>query len=152
MSQLSITLSRSAKDIGAFVIMFIIFFSAFIQFAHLVFGSQISNYSTFYNTIFTLLRILLGDFDFHALKKANHIFGPLFFVTYIILVHYILMNMFLAIINDSYADVMTQLTRNRLTAFNGKVVNCIFVSPINYNVHYTISTSICNFLFVIASR
>ena len=36
--------------------------------------------------------------------------GPLYFFTYIFFVFFVLMNMFLAIINDTYAEVKEDLT------------------------------------------
>ena len=65
------------------------------------------------------MRALLGDFDFPAMQKATpvgikitlitHLFqntynisGPWFFIFYIFSCFFILLNMFLAIINDTY--------------------------------------------------
>ena len=58
---------------------------------------------------FTLFRIILGDFDFYAIEDANRILGPIFFVTYVFFVFFILLNMFLAIINDTYQQVKDDL-------------------------------------------
>lgn len=111
MSQLSATLSRSAKDIGGFAVMFFVFFFAYAQFGYLVFGTQIQDYSTFYDAVFALFRTILGDFDFHALERANRVLGPLFFITYVFFVFFVLLNMFLAIINDTYVEVKAELAR-----------------------------------------
>lgn len=46
MSQLSSTLSRSAKDVGGFAIMFFIFFFAYAQLGYLLFGTQVSVHRT----------------------------------------------------------------------------------------------------------
>jgi len=54
---------------------------------------------------FTLFRLILGDFDFQALQQANRVLGPAYFILYVFFVFFILLNMFLAIINDTYADV-----------------------------------------------
>lgn len=54
---------------------------------------------------FTLFRIILGDFDFHALEQAHFIFGPLYFFLYVFFIFFVLLNMFLAIINDTYSEV-----------------------------------------------
>jgi len=105
MNQLSSTLSRCAKDVAGFTLMFFIVFLAFVQLAYLVFGTQIRDFSTIPNCIFTQLRIILGDFDFQAIEKAHGVIGPLYFFTYIFFVFFVLMNMFLAIINDTYAEV-----------------------------------------------
>lgn len=80
--------------------------------------------------MFTLLRTILGDFDYPEIEKANRILAPIYFLSYIFLVFFVLLvslkynilllytnilcnfvlqNMFLAIINDTYADVKTEI-------------------------------------------
>ncbi|KAK6749762.1 hypothetical protein RB195_002020 [Necator americanus] len=113
MNQLAATLSRSTKDIGGFAVMFAVFFFAYAQFGYLVFGTQIADYSTFYNAVFALLRTILGDFNFNALERTNRILGPVFFITYVFFVFFVLLNMFLAIINDSYVEVKAELARQQ---------------------------------------
>ncbi|NWW85274.1 PK2L2 protein, partial [Rhynochetos jubatus] len=103
--QLSSTLSRCAKDIIGFAIMFFIIFFAYAQFGYLVFGSQVEDFSTFQNCLFTQFRIVLGDFNFETVEAANRILGPIYFMTFVFFVLFILLNMVLAIINDTYAEV-----------------------------------------------
>ena len=62
---------------------------------------------------FTLFRIILGDFDFHALEAANRVLGPIFFITYVFFVFFVLLNMFLAIINDTYAEVKSHIATQK---------------------------------------
>jgi len=62
---------------------------------------------------FTLFRLILGDFDFQALQQANRVLGPAFFILYVFFVFFILLNMFLAIINDTYADVKADLSEQQ---------------------------------------
>ena len=62
---------------------------------------------------FTLFRIILGDFDFHALEQANRVLGPIFFITYVFFVFFVLLNMFLAIINDTYAEVKSNIANQK---------------------------------------
>ncbi|VDM41545.1 unnamed protein product [Toxocara canis] len=111
MTQLTATLERSAKDIGGFSVMFFIFFLAYAQFGFLAFGTQMAEYSSLQNAVFALLRTILGDFDFNALESADRVLGPIFFLTYVFFVFFILLNMFLAIINDSYCEVKSELSR-----------------------------------------
>ena len=54
---------------------------------------------------FTLFRIILGDFDFYALRNAHWLLGPIYFALYVFFVFFVLLNMFLAIINDTYSEV-----------------------------------------------
>ena len=60
---------------------------------------------------FTLFRIILGDFNFAEIEAANRILGPIFFITYVFFVFFVLINMFLAIINDTYAEVKEELAQ-----------------------------------------
>ncbi|KAE8630855.1 hypothetical protein XENTR_v10000990 [Xenopus tropicalis] len=113
MTQLSTTMSRCAKDILGFAIMFFIIFLAYAQFAYLVFGTQIDDFSTFQHCIFTQFRIILGDFDFTEVEEANRILGPIYFTTFVFFMFFILLNMFLAIINDTYSEVKTDMAQQK---------------------------------------
>ncbi|XP_075457673.1 polycystin-2-like protein 2 isoform X2 [Ascaphus truei] len=105
MSQLSSTLSRCAKDIMGFAIMFFIIFFSYAQLGFLIFGSQIDEFSSFANCVFTQFRIILGDFDFADIEKADRVLGPLYFISFVFFIFFVLLNMFLAIINDTYTEV-----------------------------------------------
>merc|ERR1719223_824206 len=67
------------------------------------------DYQEFFKTLFTLFRILLGDFNFKLMKQQYPVFGPLFFMSFIFIGVMILLNMFLAIINESYAQVKEEM-------------------------------------------
>ncbi|XP_028349241.1 polycystin-2-like protein 2 [Physeter macrocephalus] len=123
MSQLSSTLSRCIKDIVGFAIMFFIIFFAYAQLGFLVFGSQVDDFSTFQNSIFTQFRIVLGDFNFAGIQQASHILGPIYFITFIFFVFFVLLNMFLAIINDTYSEVKADYSIGRRPDFElGKMI------------------------------
>ncbi|XP_062852318.1 polycystin-2 [Trichomycterus rosablanca] len=113
MNQLSTTVSRCAKDLLGFAIMFFIVFLAYAQLAYLVFGTQLNDFSTFQACIFTQFRIILGDFDFSELEQANRVLGPIYFTTFVFFMFMILLNMFLAIINDTYAEVKADMAQQR---------------------------------------
>ena len=57
---------------------------------------------------------MLGDFDFPAFQAAEKHFGPLFFIFYIFIVFFILLNMFLAIINDTYSEVKGEMEMTKI--------------------------------------
>jgi len=113
MTQLSTTLSRCAKDVLGFSVMFMIVFLAYAQLGYLLFGSLVNDYKTFAISIFTLFRIILGDFDFNAILDAHRILGPIFFLTYVFFVFFVLLNMFLAIINDTYSEVKSDMSTQK---------------------------------------
>ena len=60
-----------------------------------------------------MFRTILGDFDFDSLQQANRVLGPAFFILYVFFVFFILLNMFLAIINDTYAEVKSDLAEQK---------------------------------------
>lgn len=109
MSQLSSTLNKCTYDILGFMVMFYIVFFAYAQLGYLLFGGNVSDYSSFTDTMFTLFRIILGDFDFVSLYDNTGTMGALYFLSYIFFVFFVLLNMFLAIINDSYSDVKADI-------------------------------------------
>ncbi|XP_051935332.1 polycystic kidney disease 2-like 1 protein [Hippocampus zosterae] len=113
MTQLSSTLGRCAKDIIGFAIMFFIVFFAYAQLGYLLFGTEVESFSTFVKCIFTQFRIILGDFDYDAIDRANRVLGPIYFVTYVFFVFFVLLNMFLAIINDTYSEVKEELSSQK---------------------------------------
>ena len=100
---------QCGKDVASFFVMFAIVFLAFAQLGNLLFGTMVTDFASFDESIFTLLRTILGDFDFHAIQKADRLLGPVFFVSYVLFVFFILMNIFLAIINDTYSLVKTEI-------------------------------------------
>ncbi|CAG04723.1 unnamed protein product, partial [Tetraodon nigroviridis] len=113
MTQLSSTLGRCAKDIVGFAVMFFIVFFAYAQLGYLLFGMEVESFSTFAKCIFTQFRIILGDFDYNAIDRANRVLGPIYFVTYVFFVFFVLLNMFLAIINDTYTEVKEELSSQK---------------------------------------
>lgn len=113
MTQLSSTLARCATDLAGFAVMFFIIFLAFAQLGYLIFGTQVKDFSSFENAIFTLFRIILGDFNFHELEQANRVLGPIYFILYVFFVFFVLLNMFLAIINDTYSEVKADISSQK---------------------------------------
>ncbi|TPP55950.1 Polycystic kidney disease protein 2 [Fasciola gigantica] len=109
MTQLSSTLGNCAKDLAGFAVMFFIVFFSFAELGYLAFGTQVDDFSEFMTSVYTLFRIILGDFDFASLERANTVFGPIYFIVYVFFVFFVLINMFIAIINETYVGVKSDL-------------------------------------------
>jgi len=71
----------------------------------------VHDFRTLMDTIFTLFRMILGDFNFRDIERASTLLGPIYFLIYIFFVFFVLLNMFLAIINDTYGVVKERLKR-----------------------------------------
>lgn len=104
LAQMATTLDRCRSDLVAFSVMFIVVFLAFAQLAFLIFGCRVQGFSSFSETCISLVRMILGDVSIHELEIANRVLGPLFFIVYTFIIFFILLNMFLAIVCEAYAD------------------------------------------------
>lgn len=102
------TLSRISSPILSFCLPFISGFFAFAMLAFTMFGSELEDYSSFVRTLVIQFSITLGDFDFEAIFMVNPTIATLYFFSFIGLNVMVLMNMFIAIINDSYAEIQEE--------------------------------------------
>nr|CAI5864213.1 unnamed protein product [Callosobruchus analis] len=109
MGQLSNTLKQCAKDMMYFTLMFVIVFSAYSELGYMLFGHVVEDFSNIGLAMFTLLRATLGDFQYDEIEKADKVLAPIYFLSFIYLVFFVLLNMFLAIISDTYTNVRTEI-------------------------------------------
>jgi len=98
------TLTLAAPKVGGFSLVFGIILYGFAQAHVMVFGDYLSDFRTIENSCFTLLRSLLGDFDFVAMQEADTTMGPVFFVLYVSIAVLVILNMIIAIISDAYVE------------------------------------------------
>ena len=105
MSLIGSTIKNCAKPLMSFLVSFMLMFTAYAILAFLVFGVSNENFKTFLTTFETQTSIVLGDFDYRNLEETNRVLGPWYFFTFMYFSVFYLLNMFMAIINDSFADV-----------------------------------------------
>lgn len=104
-STLMITIKVAYKPLLSFMLMFFILFLAFSQFAFVVFGINNGDYASFPKTLGSMMSMTLGSFDFDALTSSSRLLGPIFFFSYVVMVLFVLMNVFIGILNDALSDV-----------------------------------------------
>ena len=102
-------LTYAVTDLFFFLIMFFIFIIGMAQMAFLFFLQDVVGFRSFLISIVTLIKGVTGGLDSDALETSNRFFGPLYVVCFNIIVVIILINIFLAIINDAY----DQIRKNR---------------------------------------
>ena len=121
MSLLAATLKYGAKPLGFFGIIFFIVFFAYAQFFYLIYFLDLPNFSNIVYTMETCLQMLVGKFNFSAMQFASPLLGPFVFFWYVVTVYYILVNMFLTILNESFAavrhDIDKQSNEHEMVAF-----------------------------------
>lgn len=105
-SSLAASMARCRDKIISYSAVFMVAFLAFMQIALLVFGSTTKAYSSVSQVFRTQFGMFIGgETNYHELKDANRIIGPIYFFLFMTAMACILINMFLAILNESYREV-----------------------------------------------
>ena len=99
--------------VGGFMLVFFIIFVGFSQAHCVLFHGRLESFRTIGETNYTLLRSLLGDFDFLSLQEAHSWLGPILFIIFIALAVFVVLNMLIAIISDAYMDVQAEDQKRR---------------------------------------
>ena len=101
------TLARAMSPLVSYSVVFFATLLAYTQFGYLLFGSTLPPYSWFFNSLRAVLQILLGGrMYFYEIKSVNGFLGPVFILLYMLTMVFILLNMFLAVLNESYFQVV----------------------------------------------
>ena len=79
---------------------------------YLVFNERLSGYSSFTNSMETAFCVMLGKFDAIQYVLANSILGPLIFSAYNIVILYFTLNIFIAIIVESFNKTRLDSIKN----------------------------------------
>ncbi|XP_031568597.1 polycystic kidney disease protein 1-like 2 [Actinia tenebrosa] len=106
-SMLSDTLRYASKMILSFFVMIFIVIFAFCSMTNLIFGSVLEEYRTLIRSMVSLFSMMMGDFHFQDLNDAHRIIGPIMFFFFMVIVQFILVNMFIGILSDSFNMVRT---------------------------------------------
>eukprot|EP00697_Spironema_sp_BW2_P011280 gnl/Spiro4/26930_TR13396_c0_g1_i1.p1 gnl/Spiro4/26930_TR13396_c0_g1~~gnl/Spiro4/26930_TR13396_c0_g1_i1.p1 ORF type:complete len:815 (-),score=193.80 gnl/Spiro4/26930_TR13396_c0_g1_i1:118-2562(-) len=99
------TISRAMPELAAFVIIFFIVFMGFTLMGYVLFGERAELYRNLTQAISTNFGILLGQRVFEQIYPINRLVAPLYFVSYVVIVFLVLINVFLAIITDAYREI-----------------------------------------------
>jgi hypothetical protein len=102
LSMLSLTLRNAYYPTVSFLIMFFIIFVGCGQAFNMAFGPYMKSYSNFTTSMMSLFRALLGEFEYEEMQKTDAVVGPLLFLTFMLLVLFVLVNMFIAILSEAY--------------------------------------------------
>jgi len=99
------TLSVAFWDLVHFFIVFALTFVNFAVGAHFLFGHQLQEWSNVFISLVTCFRTLMGDIDFMAMYDITPWMSMIWFWLFMILIYLVLVNMFISIVMDAYANV-----------------------------------------------
>jgi len=102
------TLAQAISDLSVFVVLLLVILLGFVMMASNIFGSQVNSYRNIFSSFGTLFLILLGEFDFDEMAEVSWLWATLFFILYVIFMFFVVLNIFLAILNDAYTVVHTE--------------------------------------------
>ncbi|CAL1538860.1 unnamed protein product, partial [Lymnaea stagnalis] len=110
-SMLSATLEHSAKALLHFGIIFLIVFMAFAQLFYLTFMHIDIEYATFISSVVSSVLMMMGKFDMYAMVMAEPILSQVFVLLYVLTVSFIIVNIFVSILNETFAVVREDISK-----------------------------------------
>eukprot|EP01006_Ploeotia_vitrea_P052954 TRINITY_DN67743_c10_g2_i1.p1 TRINITY_DN67743_c10_g2~~TRINITY_DN67743_c10_g2_i1.p1 ORF type:complete len:784 (-),score=92.18 TRINITY_DN67743_c10_g2_i1:838-3189(-) len=99
------TIKKSQQNIIGVLILFIFVVFGYAITGTTLFGTSMWDWRNLNTSFSTLLRMLLGDFDYPAMREENRFLAWLFFFSFVILGLFLLLNFIIAIIADAFAEV-----------------------------------------------
>ncbi|XP_065671371.1 uncharacterized protein LOC100214107 isoform X13 [Hydra vulgaris] len=104
-SMLSSTLNVAWYPLSMFGIIFFIILCSVITTSSIVFGPLLAGYQNYFKAIGSIVSLLLGKFSYNQFEKANSVLGPIFFFGFNFVVLWVVMNIFVSILNDAFSTV-----------------------------------------------
>ena len=83
----------------------LIIFAAYSLCGHLAFGAALEEFSTVHLSAATLFSAKLGEFDTESWQQSQNMLVPIFFITFMMLMVFYLLNMFVAMLNMTFGVV-----------------------------------------------
>jgi polycystin 1L2 len=108
------TLVQAITDLVVFIAMLVVLFFGFVLMGMNIFGMQANGFKSIQDTIGTLFLILLGEFDYLEMESVHAMWAFVFFLGFVIFMFFIVLNIFLAILNDAYTVVHTDVVWDEL--------------------------------------
>ncbi|XP_013394953.1 polycystic kidney disease 2-like 1 protein [Lingula anatina] len=116
MNMLSATLKKSWKPTLHFYLVLVVLMMAYSFFGQCAFGHYIEHFKSLLDSLQTLFTLIMGGFEFAILGDSNRVIGIMFLITFAMIVQVSLINIFIAIINESFRCVQktTKETSNEM--------------------------------------
>ncbi|CAK0892018.1 unnamed protein product [Prorocentrum cordatum] len=99
------TLGQASTDIIHFGVVFMVVFAVYTVSGMMLFGQELANFAGLDRATNSVFQILLGEFDYDEMVQVGRLDTVLWFVSFMLLVVNIMLNMLLAIILDRYTEV-----------------------------------------------
>jgi hypothetical protein len=105
LSFLQNTISAALVDIYFFILMIVTFMLGFVFMSYLAFGTHAESFSEISRALITCFEMLIGELNYDEMSAANPNIAPIFFIAYLLLFVFVLLNIFIAILERAYSRV-----------------------------------------------
>ena len=105
MTMLWDTILYAMWDILSMFTIFFIIIGGFSVLGLLVYGPYLLQFHNLTSSVSTLMRMILGEWDYRELSETNPYITPIFFMAYIFIVVFVILNMFIAVICEYYERI-----------------------------------------------
>jgi hypothetical protein len=113
------TVTSGFFQIVNFIFIFVVHLFGEATAAHLVFGSDVEEFSSIQGSVFTLLKFLNGSFLYDKMQAVSPKFAAVF-IFYFLIVHWLLLlNIFLALIKGQFFEQQKNLQAHGLNWNDG---------------------------------
>jgi len=104
------TLTESVVDLSHFLLIFLSVFLTYAVAGVVLFGRETKSFTTLFRSVNTCFRMLQGDFDWSEMRLVGRLDASVWFIPFVIIIMMVLLNMLIAIIMDTYAEVASQVS------------------------------------------
>merc|ERR1711998_17188 len=108
LGQFTRTISQAQSDLGSFMLVIAIVLTGFGIAFMLAFGHDSDAYMTFGMSFLALCEGMLGNLDTSVLYSASAL-GPFLFLVYVIVMIFVVLSMFLSIVDNAYSIVQEEM-------------------------------------------
>ncbi|KAF6020742.1 PKD1L2 [Bugula neritina] len=109
MNVLGHTLLYIARPFVSFMFTMLMVFVAYSHMAFLVFNTLLLSFSSFTSSMSTLFTLMLNKFDYKSMERANPLFAPFIFLTFTVVMGFMLINFMLSLIIEGFTSVNADL-------------------------------------------
>ncbi|CAF3558288.1 unnamed protein product [Rotaria socialis] len=93
---------KSLRNSLGFLFLFFLIFMSFVISATFHYGDELYEFHTFALTSYTLIRCTLGQFEYDRAYRVSPTWTPIFYMVYVCVVFFILLNLLVAVVNEAY--------------------------------------------------
>ncbi|XP_055954867.1 uncharacterized protein LOC126810750 isoform X1 [Patella vulgata] len=111
MALVAATLKNGSNSLIHFGIIFLIVYMAFMQLFYLTFMNLSTTFSTFVTSMESGVLMMMGKFDIYSMLMIEPFLTQLFVFCFVVTITFILVNMFLSILNETFGAVREDMNK-----------------------------------------